>query len=115
MIVRIVKMTFEPSETEAFQRLFNQNKEKIRGFEGCNFLELYRDKDRDNIFFTYSYWEDEEALENYRHSALFKEVWSETKKKFSAKPEAWSVDKVWSSEFGVWGLGFGVWNLAHLR
>lgn len=97
MFVRIVKMTFEPSETEAFQELFHQNKNKIRGFEGCNFLELYRDKDRDNIFFTYSYWENEEALENYRTSALFKEVWSNTKKMFSGKPEAWSVDKVWTS------------------
>jgi quinol monooxygenase YgiN len=96
MIVRIVKMTFEPSKTEAFQELFDQNKEKIRGFEGCSFLELYRDKNRGNIFFTYSYWENEDALENYRTSALFKEVWSETKKMFSDKPEAWSVDKVHS-------------------
>lgn len=97
MIVRIVKMTFEASETEAFQELFQRNKEKIRGFEGCEFLELYRDKNDRNIFFTYSYWQDEAALENYRVSPLFKEVWSETKKLFSAKPEAWSVDKVWSS------------------
>ena len=97
MLVRIVKMTFQPSETEAFQELFQKNKEKIRGFEGCNFLELYRDKNEDNIFFTYSYWENEEALEKYRISTLFQEVWSDTKKLFSGKPEAWSVDKVWSS------------------
>ena len=96
MLVRIVKMTFEPSETEAFQEIFERNKEKIRGFEGCNFLELYRDKNRDNIFFTYSYWENEDALDNYRHSDLFTEVWSETKKMFSGKPEAWSVLKVHS-------------------
>ena len=98
MFVRIVKMTFDPSETEAFQELFHKNKLKIRGFEGCQFLELYRDKAEGNVFFTYSYWENEDALENYRTSSLFKEVWSNTKKMFSAKPEAWSVDKVWSSE-----------------
>ena len=98
MLVRIVKMTFESSETEAFQKLFERNRNKIRGFEGNEFLELYRDKNNKNIFFTYSYWKDEEALENYRVSSLFKEVWSETKKMFSAKPEAWSVDKVWTSE-----------------
>lgn len=97
MLVRIVKMTFEPSETEAFQKIFQQNKEKIRGFEGCSFLELYRDKNRSNIFFTYSYWKEERDLEKYRDSALFKEVWSQTKKLFSDKPEAWSVGKVWSS------------------
>ncbi|MGB7842968.1 MAG: putative quinol monooxygenase [Salinimicrobium sp.] len=98
MFVRIVKMTFEASEIENFQKLFQQNREKIRGFEGCNFLELYRDKSNNNIFFTYSYWEGEQALENYRTSPLFKEVWSNTKKLFSAKPEAWSVEKVWTSD-----------------
>ena len=96
-MIRIVKMTFEASEVENFQELFEKNREKIRGFEGCNFLELYRDKNNNNIFFTYSYWEDEQALENYRTSALFKEVWSNTKKLFADRPEAWSVDKEWSS------------------
>ncbi|MDX1754323.1 MAG: antibiotic biosynthesis monooxygenase family protein [Salinimicrobium sediminis] len=97
MIIRIVKMTFEPSKTEAFQELFQRKKEKIRGFKGCEHLELYRDKNNKSIFFTYSYWQDEAQLENYRNSALFEEVWSETKQLFSGKPEAWSVDRVWSS------------------
>ncbi|GAB2777522.1 putative quinol monooxygenase [Salinimicrobium soli] len=103
MFVRIVKMTFEEAEIENFQKLFAQNREKIRGFEGCRFLELYRDKNNKNIFFTYSYWEDEQTLENYRTSALFKEVWSNTKKLFSHKAEAWSVDKEWSSGESVVG------------
>lgn len=94
MLIRIVKMTFEPSEVDNFQALFEENREKIRGFSGCNFLELYRDRGNKNIFFTYSYWEDEVALEKYRKSDLFKEVWSKTKKLFSAKPEAWSLEKV---------------------
>lgn len=98
MFVRIVKMEFAPSEIENFRSLFQKNKEKIRHFRGCRFLELYQDKNNKNIFFTYSYWENEEALENYRHSSLFKQVWSETKNLFSGKPEAWSVDKVWTSE-----------------
>ncbi|MFZ0490789.1 MAG: antibiotic biosynthesis monooxygenase, partial [Salegentibacter sp.] len=41
---------------------------------------------------------DEAALENYRNSELFKEVWAKTKVFFNDRPEAWSVDKVWSSE-----------------
>lgn len=93
MLIRIVKMTFEPAEVENFQQVFEKNKTKIRGFEGCNFLELYRDLDQDNIFFTYSYWEDEKALENYRHSDLFKGVWKETKKLFADAPQAWSVSR----------------------
>ena len=94
MLIRIVKMTFEPSEVENFQELFEMNREKIRGFSGCSFLELYRERGNKNTFFTYSYWEDDAALEKYRNSDLFKGVWSKTKKLFSAKPEAWSLQKV---------------------
>lgn len=93
VLIRIVKMTFQPSEVQGFKKMFDQNKEKIRGFEGCSFLELYQDLHQEHIFFTYSYWENEEALERYRHSDLFKRVWEQTKQGFSAKPEAWSVSR----------------------
>lgn len=94
MFVRIVKMGFDPEKIEAFLENFDKNKDKIRGFEGCLFLELYRDKNNTQQFFTYSYWKDEQALENYRHSELFQKLWAETKVWFNQKPEAWSVDKV---------------------
>ena len=94
MFVRIVKMRFQEDKIEAFLANFNHVKEKIRHFEGNQYLELYQDKNDPRIFFTYSYWQTEENLENYRNSVLFKEVWSYTKKLFSDKPEAWSVDKV---------------------
>jgi len=87
-------MTFEPTKIEEFLANFEVVKEKIRNFDGCNFLELYRDQNSTNIFFTYSYWNSEAALNNYRHSELFRGVWANTKPLFSAKPEAWSVDKV---------------------
>ncbi|MBF05071.1 MAG: antibiotic biosynthesis monooxygenase [Flavobacterium sp.] len=94
MFVRIVKMHFQESHIETFLNNFNKVKEKIRNFEGNQFLELYQDKQNPCIFFTYSYWETEENLETYRNSVLFKKVWEETKILFSDKPEAWSVDKV---------------------
>lgn len=94
MLVRIVKMNFKKEEIESFQALFQKKKELIRNFDGCQFLELYQDQNSPELFFTYSYWENETALENYRHSDLFQNVWAETKKKFGGKPEAWSVDKI---------------------
>ena len=97
-MIRIVKMTFEPEKVARFQELFRKNREKIRGFEGCSLLELYRDRHQENIFFTYSQWASEEALEKYRDSDLFRAVWAETKKLFCERPEAWSVDKIWSGE-----------------
>ena len=94
MFVRIVKMSFESSNIEAFLANFEENKEQIRNFEGCGFLELYRDKHNTNVFFTYSFWNSENDLETYRHSKLFKSIWAKTKPLFNAKPEAWSVDKL---------------------
>lgn len=94
MFVRIVKMSFQYDKIEEFQANFHAVKEQIRNFEGCQFLELYRDKNNTNIFFTYSYWNTENDLENYRQSELFKTVWAKTKILFNDKPEAWSVDKV---------------------
>ena len=94
MFVRIVKMSFNPEGIPEFLEMFDQKKELIRNFEGCRLLELYRGKHNDHMFFTYSYWDTEDALENYRQSDLFNGVWTETKKHFNAKPEAWSVDKV---------------------
>lgn len=94
MFVRIVKMGFHEDKVEAFLNNFEQVKQDIRNFPGNRFLELYRDKNNPNMFFTYSYWEDEADLENYRNSELFIEVWAFTKQLFSQKPEAWSVDKL---------------------
>ncbi|MEZ4802983.1 MAG: antibiotic biosynthesis monooxygenase family protein [Gelidibacter sp.] len=94
MFVRIVKMSFEPSKIEEFLANFEAKKQHIRDFEGCEFLELYRDREKTNIFFTYSFWNKERDLENYRQSELFKIVWAETKILFNDKPEAWSVDKI---------------------
>ena len=87
-------MRFHEDKIEAFLNNFEEVKLHIRNFEGNRFLELYQDKNDPRIFFTYSYWENEEALENYRKSDLFEGVWSYTKTLFSDKPEAWSVDRL---------------------
>ena len=94
MFIRIVKLRFHEEHISTFLDNFEEVKHLIRNFEGNRFLELYQDKNDNRIFFTYSYWDNEEALENYRNSELFKGVWSFTKKLFSDKPEAWSVDRL---------------------
>jgi heme-degrading monooxygenase HmoA len=92
MIKRIVKLTFQPEKTTDFEAIFESSKTLIRSFPGCQHLELWRDKNNPEVFFTYSYWEDEAALEQYRHSELFKRTWAKTKALFGGKPEAWSVE-----------------------
>lgn len=94
MFVRIVKLSFHQENIPTFLENFESIKDRIRSAPGNKLLELYQDKNNKSIFFTYSYWETEADLENYRNSAFFDEVWTFTKKLFNNKPEAWSVDKV---------------------
>jgi len=91
MIVRIVQMTFKPELTEKFVALFEERKSRIRGFEGCQHLELWQDTANPYTFFTYSIWESEKHLNHYRFSEFFKDTWQQTKALFDEKPQAWSV------------------------
>lgn len=91
MIIRIVKMTINPTMIKSFKQNFEQNMDKIRAFEGCNHLELLQDEKNPNILMTYSFWDSHEALDNYRHSNLFKSIWSVVKPMFTEKAEAWSL------------------------
>ncbi|MEM7036189.1 MAG: antibiotic biosynthesis monooxygenase family protein [Bacteroidota bacterium] len=93
MITRIVRMEFRPEAVSTFLEVFNTAKSQIRHFPGVHHLELHRDAALDHVFFTYSIWEGEDALEAYRHSDLFKSVWAQTKVLFAGKPQAWSLRK----------------------
>ncbi len=92
MLTRIVKMSFHKENIPAFLAHFELMKTKIRSANGNQFLVLYQDKNNEEVFFTYSHWETEQDLENYRNSELFDGVWAFTKKLFNAKPEAWSLN-----------------------
>ncbi|MEM6516234.1 MAG: antibiotic biosynthesis monooxygenase family protein [Bacteroidota bacterium] len=94
MLIRIVRLSFNSEHVEEFLNNFEINKSKIRNFKGCEKLELLRDKNHENVFFTYSYWNSDVDLENYRNSELFASVWAKTKILFNDKPQAWSVERL---------------------
>lgn len=83
-------MSFDPEKVHEFETLFQSVKSKIAAFEGCEGLLLLRDAEANHVFFTYSYWQSEWHLNNYRYSELFEHTWSATKKLFNDKPMAWS-------------------------
>jgi len=93
MIVRIVKMKFRQEELPNFIQLFDEVKTSIAGFNGCSYLQLYKDVEEENSLYTYSIWESEKALNVYRDSDLFKSVWPATKAMFGGKPNAWSYSQ----------------------
>jgi quinol monooxygenase YgiN len=94
MVVRIVRMHFKPEEIEAFLQIFNANKEAIRAFPGCTYMELMRDVQSPSVLVTLSHWNSVDDLEQYRHSPLFNSVWIRVKKLFSGRPEAFTVEKM---------------------
>ena len=85
-------MSFELEKVEKFKSIYELNWHKIKGFEGCLHVELLQDRYSPSIFFTYSNWESENHLNNYRESILFKTVWASTKVLFNQKPEAWTLN-----------------------
>jgi quinol monooxygenase YgiN len=91
MIKRIVKIELKSDKIAEFQAIFQESKMKILGQEGCFHVELLRCQAPDNIFFTFSMWESEEALNAYRKSELFGSVWPKTKACFANPAEAWST------------------------
>lgn len=90
MLIRIVRMTIDPQETETFLDHFDTAAPQIRSFPGCRHLELWRDADAPHVCTTYSHWTTAEALEAYRTSGLFQSTWASVKPLFAARPEAHS-------------------------
>ena len=88
MIVRLVKMQLREDAVDAFAAMFAARRARIAGFPGCLHLELWHDAAGAPVFYTYSHWESEAALNHYRFSEFFKETWTLTKTFFAAKAEA---------------------------
>lgn len=91
MIHRFVIMTFKPEQVDEFIAIFDDSKLHIRNFPGCEGLKLLRTTHLENQLSTFSLWRSELALEAYRHSALFEQIWKKTKVLFSQKPIAFST------------------------
>lgn len=94
MLHRIVRMTFVPAHIPAFIALFNATQPRIRAQPGCRHVELWQDATDPTIYCTHSRWDDAAALEAYRRSALFGQVWPATKRLFAAPAVAFSVHPV---------------------
>ena len=101
MIVRIVKMEFQADKANDFEALFKSIKHKIVQTEGCFHLELWRDVDNQNVFFTYSKWQSELFLDKYKQTDIFRNAWPKTKAMFAQKPAAWSVKQIFIEEANI--------------
>jgi quinol monooxygenase YgiN len=92
MITRIVKLEFEDDKIDDFLSFFETIKHIVNEFPGCYGMKLYQDIDHPQIVMTYSHWESQDDLNNYRNSDSFGKIWPSIKPWFAKKPEAWSVE-----------------------
>jgi quinol monooxygenase YgiN len=93
MLTRIVKLHFQADKIDDFLTFFETIKWQVAKQPNCFGMKLLRDKNNPSIVFTYSKWENEEALNTYRDSELFGQVWLTIKPWFQEKAEAWSVEE----------------------
>ncbi|MBK7888356.1 MAG: antibiotic biosynthesis monooxygenase [Bacteroidetes bacterium] len=91
MITRIVRLTIQKDKANDFRSLFESTYNAIRSFKGCTHLELFTDINQPNIFITFSKWESEQDLDNYRVSELFIRTWGIVKVMFQDAPIAFSM------------------------
>jgi len=92
MITRIVQLEFEFDKIEDFLSFFDGVNQVVNTFPGCSGMKLYQDINTPTKVLTYSHWEDEAALNDYRNSDAFHKIWSTIKPWFCEKPQAWSVN-----------------------
>lgn len=92
-----MKLQFRETEIASFIRIFNENKLNVSNFNGCLGMRLLNDLQNPCIFYTYSQWESEDALNNYRKSTIFNTVWISIKPLFELPAEACSTDVYFDS------------------
>lgn len=94
MITRLVKLSLQSDKAKEFETIFYQTQSLIESFEGCQKTNLLKVEGTQSQYFTISYWQTEQDLENYRASTLFKSVWAKVKPLFSEKAEAYTLNGV---------------------
>ena len=82
MITRIVKLSFENSYCVEFEAIFFEIQKIVLSNEGCNSVELLKSYEP-GLYFTYSVWDNEASLNNYRNSPVFKKIWRSFKPNFN--------------------------------
>lgn len=92
MITRIVKLQIASDSCDEWEALFQKVKPLIESVPGCHQVILL--KSSNGIYFTYSQWDSEQALEDYRSSAFFGEVWPKIKALCNGPAQAWTTTQV---------------------
>ena len=91
MIKRFVKLSVDPAKLAEFKANFAIAKPQILSVSGCRHLELLQVTDEPNLFFTFSIWDSEHHLEEYKNTTIYFRAWETVKPLLNAEPLAWST------------------------
>ncbi len=101
MITRIVILPVRASEEQDFIKLLTRSFGEVRNSTGCTALTFLRENSPEKNminYVTYSKWNNESDLENYRQSFFFKNVWPAVKQFLGAKPSAYTLTPLLTEE-----------------
>ncbi|NBX38554.1 MAG: antibiotic biosynthesis monooxygenase [Flavobacteriia bacterium] len=104
MIFRIVRLKFQPEKCASFEKAFSEKRQRVVGFSGCHSLKLLKETTNPTVFYTFSCWENEAALDSYRTSEVFRDLWSTIKPWFAEKAQAWSMNGIYEGENSPAGI-----------
>lgn len=94
MIKRIVRLQFNPDKVEEFLNVYKKHINSMAKRPECISLELLKEKGTLSTFYTFSIWESEDALHEYRSSEYFRDIWGRIKPWFSEKAQAWTLEMI---------------------
>jgi heme-degrading monooxygenase HmoA len=93
MITRIIKLTVNIAP-EDFLKYMESIKSDFDDFEGCKQLEVLRGKIDGDVFFIYTTWEKNVALNIFRRSDFNKKFWKKLLDVSQSRPQVWSVENI---------------------
>ncbi len=92
MITRIVELQIQAHQIDVAKQLLKEVAPKVRSMPGCSRLEIMFGIHKKARVTTYSYWDSEKDLNDYRDSEVFQKFWKSIKPMFSEKARAWSSE-----------------------
>ncbi|MCS6895129.1 MAG: antibiotic biosynthesis monooxygenase [Bacteroidia bacterium] len=92
MLWRWVEMPIHPDKIEEARAMLLAQAPRTRAFPGCLHLTLY-EAEGPNLY-SLSQWQSVEALEAYRHSAMFRDFWVKMRVYFRERARATSMWEV---------------------
>lgn len=93
MITRIIKLATKDTP-EDFMEYMNEVIPEFSAMEGCQQVEVLRGKINEHIFFIYTIWKNNTALNKFRHSEFNQVFWNKLMEMSESRPQVWSVENI---------------------